>query len=594
MNGPSQTPPPFESDHVDGPAAQREALILRLLDELTAESRGGKTPDFDAIRRSHPEVVDELRQLWATAMVAEDFATLSHVLDASEGKTAGAFAGQAPPRPSDTSTASDVSSARRQRVGDYEILEEIGRGGMGVVYRARQISLGRTVALKMVLRGELASASDRTRFRAEAESAARLHHPHITPVYEVGDHEDQPYFSMQLVEGTTLARRIADGPLPAREAAQILLPVCRAIAEAHRSGLLHRDLKPSNILIDRTGRPYVSDFGLAKRVTADRSRTAGDEQAASLLTQTGAIVGTPGYMAPEQAAGNRGEVSWATDVYGLGALLYAMLTGRAPFQSASPVDTVLQVLEQDPLPPRMLNPQADVDLEMIALKCLQKPADLRYATADDLADDLEAYLANEPISARSSRFAQVLTRAFRETHHAGVLENWGVLWMWHSLVLVVLCVVTNFFQWQGIASRLPYVALWTIGLGIWAVTFWNLRRRSGPITFVERQIAHVWAGSVICSTLLFGIEALLRLPVLTLSPVLGLVSGMVFLVKAGILSGAFYVQAAALFATAALMALWPATGLPNISISIFGVVSAVCFFVPGLKYYRQRVRVRHT
>jgi serine/threonine-protein kinase len=593
MNGHSPPPQSFEPDHADGPAAQREALLIRLLDELTAESRAGRTPDFESIRRSHPELLDELRQLWATAMVAEDFATLSHVLDAASGKTAGAPAGQTPPAPGESGAATDAHSGR-QRVGDYEILQEIGRGGMGVVYRARQISLGRTVALKMVLRGELASASDRTRFRAEAESAARLHHPHITPVYEVGEHEDQPYFSMQLVEGTTLARRIADGPLPAREAAQLLLPVCRAIAEAHRGGLLHRDLKPSNILIDRTGRPYVSDFGLAKRVTADRSRAAGDDHAASLLTQTGAIVGTPGYMAPEQAAGNRGEVSRATDVYGLGALLYAMLTGRAPFQSASPVDTVLQVLEQDPLPPRVLNPQADVDLEMIALKCLQKPPDLRYATADDLADDLEAYLADEPISARSSRFAQVLTRAFRETHHAVVLENWGVLWMWHSLVLVVLCVITNFFQWRGIASRLPYVALWTIGLGIWAVTFWNLRRRSGPITFVERQIAHVWAGSVICSTLLFGIEALLGLPVLTLSPVLGLVSGMVFLVKAGILSGAFYVQAAVLFATAGLMALWPATGLPNVSISIFGVVSAACFFVPGLKYYRQSARARHT
>jgi eukaryotic-like serine/threonine-protein kinase len=571
--------------HADPAVVEREAILIRLLDEFTALSRAGKSPDFDSVHRNHPELVDELRQLWATAMVAEDLAMLSHVLDPSAGKTGGAA-------PRDGGASSDNPSAGRQRVGDYEILEEIGRGGMGVVYRARQISLGRTVALKMVLRGALASVFDRTRFRAEAESAARLHHPHITPVYEVGDQEGQPYFSMQLIEGTTLARRIADGPLPAREAAQTLLPVCRAIAEAHRGGLLHRDLKPSNILIDRTGRPYVSDFGLAKRVTADPARAAADEPAASLLTHSGAIVGTPGYMAPEQAAGNRGEVSRATDVYGLGALLYAMLTGRAPFQSASPVDTVLQVLEQDPLPPRVLNPQADVDLEMIALKCLQKPADLRYQTADDLADDLEAYLANEPISARSSRFAQVLTRAFRETHHAGVLENWGVLWMWHSLVLVVLCVITNYFQWQGIASRLPYVSLWTIGLGIWAVIFWNLRRRSGPITFVERQIAHLWAGSVICSTLLFGIEALLKLPVLTLSPVLGLVSGMVFLVKAGILSGAFYVQAAVLFATAGVMAVWPATGLPNVSISIFGIASAACFFVPGLKYYRQRSGAR--
>jgi len=570
-------------DRVPDGASEREALLVRLLDELTAQSRSGNPPDFEAIRRAHPDLVDEIRQLWATAMIAEDFASVSHALDsAAVGAKEKSF----------EPGSSSALIRERQRVGDYEIGEEIGRGGMGVVFKARQVSLGRTVALKMILRGELASASDLTRFRAEAESAARLHHPNIIPVYEVGDHAGQPYFSMQLIAGTTLAQPIADGPLPAREAAQLLLPVCRAIAEAHRTGVLHRDLKPSNILIDRTGRPYVSDFGLAKRVEAERIAGTGDEQAAALLTHSGAIIGTPGYMAPEQAAGNRGEVSRATDVYGLGALLYAMLTGRAPFQSASPVDTVLQVLEQDPLPPRLLNPHADVDLEMIALKCLQKPAELRYATADDLASDLEAFLANEPISARSTRLTQVLTRAFRETHHAGVLENWGVLWMWHSLVLVVLCVVTNVFQWQGVTSRLPYVALWTVGLGVWAVIFWNLRRRSGPITFVERQIAHVWAGSVICSTLLFGVEALLGLPVLSLSPILGLVSGMVFLVKAGILSGAFYIQAAALFATAGVMAVWPRTGLPNVSISIFGIVSAACFFVPGLKYFRQRRKFR--
>jgi eukaryotic-like serine/threonine-protein kinase len=561
----------------DSGASDRDALVLQLLDEVTSEARGGKTPDFEALARRHPDLVDEVRMLWATAMVAEDFASVSQALDSVEGRA--------------TAPSRAPAFEPRQRVGDYEILEEIGRGGMGVVFRARQISLGRIVALKMILRGELASAADLTRFRGEAESAARLHHPHVTAVYEIGDHEGQPFFSMQFVEGTTLARRVAEGPLPAREAASLLLPVCRAIAEAHRQGLLHRDLKPSNILIDRTGHPFVSDFGLAKRVTADKADE--DEQTRSLLTHSGAIVGTPGYMAPEQAAGNRGEVGRATDVYGLGALLYATLTGRAPFQSASPVDTVLQVLEQDPLPPRLLNPGVDADLEMIALRCLQKPAELRYATADELADDLERFLANEPIAARSSRFDQVLTRAFRETHHAVVLENWGVLWMWHSLVLIVLCVVTNAFQWEGITARLPYVGLWTIGLGVWAVIFWNLRHRSGPITFVERQIAHIWAGSVICSTLLFGIEALLDLPVLTLSPVLGLVSGMVFLVKAGILSGAFYIQAAALFATAGAMALWSRTGLPPLGISLFGIVSAACFFVPGLKYYRQqRSRLR--
>jgi serine/threonine-protein kinase len=573
---------PIEQNPLDLAGKSRDERLALLLEELLAQGRRGNQPDFDTVRRTHPDLEVELRELLAAAQLADGLASLAE--PPAPRDPASAQPGPAGPaaRPPGESPAWQPF-----RVGDYEILSEIGRGGMGVVFRARQISLDRIVALKMILAGELASPADVARFRAEAEAAARLQHPNITPVFEVGEHRGQPYFSMQLVEGTTLARRIAEGPLSAREAAALLLPICRAIAEAHRCGVLHRDLKPSNILIDRDGRPYVGDFGLAKRVAVNPSAQPG-EHAAALLTRTSAIVGTPGYMAPEQAAGSRGEITAASDVYGLGALLYAMLCGRPPFQSASPLDTVLQVLEQDPLAPRLLNPQADLDLEMIALKCLQKPADLRYASAADLAADLEAYLANEPISARSTRLAQVLSRAFRETHHAGVLENWGVLWMWHSLVLLVLCVVTNVFQWSGIQSRTPYIGLWTAGLSIWAATFWNLRRRSGPITFVERQIAHIWAGSVIASCLLFGVEALLGLPVLTLSPVLGLVSGMVFLAKAGILSGSFYVQAAALFATAILMAMWPRTGLPNVSVSFFGLVSAVCFFVPGLKYDRQR------
>ena len=258
------------------------------------------------------------------------------------------------------------------------------------------------------------------------------------------------------------------------------------------------------------------------------------------------------------------------------------------------VDTVLMVLEQDPPLPRLLNPKVDPDLEMIALKCLQKPADLRYAGAAELAADLNAYLAGEPISARSSQFSQVIIRVFRETHHATVLENWGLLWMWHSLVLLALCLVTNWFQWQHVASRWPYLALWGVGLGTWAGIFWNLRRRAGPVTFVERQIAHVWAGSMISSTGLFLIEWILGLDVLRLSPVLGLVSGMVFLVKASVLTGTFYLQAVALFATAAGMA-WlqhvsRTTETVDLGISLFGVVSAACFFLPGLKYYRQRIR----
>jgi serine/threonine-protein kinase len=264
-----------------------------------------------------------------------------------------------------------------------------------------------------------------------------------------------------------------------------------------------------------------------------------------------------------------------------------MLTGRPPFQAATAVDTVLLVLEQEPLPPRLLNPRADRDLEMIALKCLQKPPALRYQSAKALADDLRAYLADEPIAARSGAFSQVMARWFRETHHATVLENWGLLWMWHSLALLVICLVTNWFQYRGVTSPRPYVVLWTAGLGTWAAIFWALRRRSGPVTFVERQIAHLWAASMINISLLFMIEIELGLPVLTLSPILALTSGMVFLVKAGILTGEFYVQSAALFSTALAMAWMQRSGIP-LEISLFGLVSAASFFFPGLKYYRQR------
>jgi len=230
-----------------------------------------------------------------------------------------------------------------------------------------------------------------------------------------------------------------------------------------------------------------------------------------------------------------------------------------------------------------LKPNADPDLELIALKALQKPADLRYASADALADDLEAYLRGDPIAARSSHFSQVLSRAFRPTPNAAILHNWGLLWMWHALVLLVLCLVTNWMQLRPVVSRGPYVVLWSVGLGAWAVVFWNLRRRAGPVTFVERQIAHIWAASMACSLLLFAVEGMMGLKPLTLSPVLALIAGAVFVVKAGILSGEFYIPAGALFATCIPMALYPDYGL-----SIFGLVSAATFFIPGWKFHRQR------
>ena len=546
-------------------SADHDEQLALLVSELTDRVQRGEAVELEEECRQQPQFAKDLRELWGVIMVA---------------RAAGSSSSMPPTLPSDH--ANDFPSGTLtlpSRFGDYELREELGRGGMGVVYRAQQLSLGREVAVKMILRGQLASKADRERFEAEAQAAAKLDHPGIVPVYEVGELEGRPYFSMKNVRGTTLAQLLAEGPLPPREAARMLARVARAIHFAHMRGVLHRDLKPSNILLDEQGEPHVTDFGLAKQITD-----------AASMTKTGAVLGTPAYMAPEQAAGQRGQVGPRSDVYSLGVILYHMLTGRPPFQAASPVDTVLMVLEQDPVPPRMLNPKADRDLEMICLRCLQKPQDLRYASAAALADDLEAYLNDESIAARSGRFGQIVAGLMRETHHAAVLENWGLLWMWHSLALFVACLLTNILYWyrEQISPdyiRVYFFLLWTAGLGTWAAVFWALRRRMGPVTFVERQIAHLWAASMVAIALLFPLEYWLKLPVLTLAPVLGIVNGMVFLAKAGILSGEFYVWSLLLFVTAGLMAIFP-----DYAHLIFGVVSAACFFFPGLKYYRQRLR----
>ncbi len=536
---------------------EHDERLALLLADLTDQVHAGQPVDLPQVCAEHPELADELRELWGAVMLADAAGSHAPPVTMSSGASR---------------EASSISFELPCRFGDYELLEELGRGGMGIVYRAWQISLNREVALKMILRGSHATETDRRRFQAEAEAAAKLNHPGVVPVYEVGELDGHPYFSMKYVLGQTLAQRLSSGLMAPREAAALLAHVARAIQNAHQQGVLHRDLKPSNILIDDEGQPHVTDFGLAKRV-----------ENAESLTHTGAILGTPAYMAPEQAAGARGEVGPASDVFSLGTILYQMLTGRPPFQAASAVDTILMLLEQDVVPPRVVNPRADSDLEMIALRCLQKPIDLRYDSAGALADDLDAYLHNEPIAARSGRFGQVLAHMFRETHHVNVLENWGLLWMWHSLALFIACALTNALQFLEV-DRWYYMVLWTMGIWIWAAVFWWLRRRMGPVTFVERQIAHVWAASMAAIAGLFFVEMWLGLPALKLSPVLPLIAGMVFVIKAGILTGTFYVQAVALFATAPLMAWFPAVGH-----LIFGAVSAICFFVPGLKYYRQRI-----
>ena len=567
-------------------ADDRDERLAVVFDQLMQDSRSGSSSKRleDAIS-ANPDLEHDLRELFATAQIADDIALfqstdLNH-LTGGDGR-----------RPQISGTRS-AGSAIGSKVGDYELLEELGRGGMGVVYRCYQSSLQRTVALKMIPNAAFAASQDLARLRAEALAAARLSHPNIVPVYEVGEHNGQPWFSMQYIEGKTLSERLMNGPMSPREAVALLVPIVDAIGAAHRAGVLHRDLKPSNILIAADGTPFVTDFGLAKRVNVDEaSLGAGVSSDLASLTQSGAILGTPAWMSPEQAAGQTDSIDVATDIYSLGAVLFAMLTGRPPFQAASPLDTVLMVLEQDPPNIRILNRAVDSDLEMIVMKCLQKPQDLRYPSTVSLAADMRAWLNNEPVSARSSTVAQVMTRLFRESHHAAILQNWGLLWMWHSLVVLMLCLITNFMQFQGVTSRWPFVGLWVIGLGLWATIFWNLRHRSGPITAVERQIAHVWAGSMIASSMLFWVESIMHRPVLEFSPVLGAIAGMVFLVKAGILSGSFYIQSAMMFATSLVMAAVEYSDLPDFSVSLFGIMSALTFFTPGLKYYRQQKKSR--
>jgi len=310
--------------------------------------------------------------------------------------------------------------------GDYELLEEIGRGGQGVVYRARQRSLNRTVALKVIGLGQWATKAHLKRFRLEAEAAASLNHPCIVPIYEVGERGGACYFSMGFVEGGQLEEVVKHEPVPTRRAAELIAKVARTVHYAHERGILHRDIKPGNILLDAKGEPHLTDFGLARLMEKE-----------STVTHTLDVIGTPSYMAPEQAVGNNAAVSSVTDVYGLGAVFYELLTGHPPFAGGTTFETIRLVLDSEPRQPRLWNPKIDRDLATICLKCLEKDPQCRYASALALAEDLERWLKHEPIRAR----------------RIGVFTR-GKKWVWRNPTTAVL-----------IASLVALVA--AVGVIVW-------------------------------------------------------------------------------------------------------------------------------
>jgi WD40 repeat protein/serine/threonine protein kinase len=388
--------------------------LENVLAEYLRAVEAGKPPDRKELLARHPDLAAELQEFFANRDSISRLATPLRV---------------------PTRSSPDLSGFV---FGDYELLEELARGGMGVVYKAQQISLNREVALKMILAGQLASEDDVRRFHTEAEAAASLDHRNIVPIYEIGEHNGQHYFSMKLIEGGNLSQFISrrdargakdDSLRPLRLRAKLLIDVARAVHYAHQRGILHRDLKPANILLDQDGQPHITDFGLAKRVTA----TDG-------VTRPDAIVGTPSYMAPEQA-GSQKRLTTAADVYSLGAILYELLTGQPPFHGDNLLDTLRRVAEDEPVRPRSLDRSVDRDLETICLKCLQKEPQKRYGSAEALADDLQRWLEYRPIRARRGTTWEALVKwARRKPTVAALVASLGLL--------TAVGLVTSLTLWQ--------------------------------------------------------------------------------------------------------------------------------------------------
>ena len=397
------------SDRSRGESSERDKRLHEVISTYLAARADGTATDAASLVALHPDLAEELCAflLGPTSSEEADDSTRDRDSDSKHLDRPGTELlgpGGSRERSSATSDGPEaiestvVAGCKHEQVGtgthlgefgDYQLLDLLGKGGMGVVYKARQLSLNRLVAIKMLQSRMLPSDQELRRFQNEAEAVAMLDHPHIVPILEVGQHQEQRYYSMKLIDGTSLDQRLNELRNDPTSAARLVATIALAVQHAHDRGVLHRDLKPANVLLDQRGEPFVTDFGLARRLEVD-----------SGLTQSGAIVGTPAYMAPEQASGKRREITKASDIYGLGAILYALLTGHAPFRAESVAEVLEAVREQAPEAPSKTNRLVPRDLEVICLKCLEKDPARRYDRADSLAGDLNRWLGGKPIEAR--------------------------------------------------------------------------------------------------------------------------------------------------------------------------------------------------
>lgn len=524
------------------PAATLESIMADYLVRIEQ----GRRPDTQAILETYPQYATELRSFFRNHQ----------------------WLGASPPAESATLIGSHI--------GPYLIEEEIARGGMGVVYRARQTGLQRPVALKLISSGVLAGREERRRFRTEAEAAAGLHHPGIIPIHEIGSWQGYEYFSMTLVEGPTLQKYVEDARFDDEETARLVRDIAGALEYAHRAGIVHRDLKPDNILISPDGRPLVTDFGLAKW-----------HRDGTVITRTGQVLGTPHYMSPEQACA-RGEAGTSTDIYSLGAILYALLTGSPPHAGANAAEVLRSVLQDEPPTPRSIRRDASPELEKICLKAMQYEPSARYGSAGLLADDLDRFLRGEPTSASGSGLLGRVAREIRRDQHQTYFEDWGRTLTWIGVIIflghVAMFGLRNLDLPAWIAYWLPRAVM--LGMILAAI----VRARHGsllPRSIAERPVFSIWIGYLLTLAVVNLLSLIRRDEPESIFVFAAALSGFGFLAMAGHIWGG-----SAIFGIGFLGVAIVANQFPTISPLLLGGMWLVSLIALA-RHYRSRKSETH-